>query len=127
MVRKIVRGLRAHPMPLLIVIVASACVLVAVVFMRPATAYSYTPPQLYAGTNPLCTACSGCGCEAPGRTPEGVNPLDGTIEVQFLLCSDVGRTGLQQNSLRWSSAISGETEMGTAILPSWMWTIHADG
>ena len=120
MVQKIISGMRRIPAQWLVLIAVLAIGAVTLVLMRPAQAAPFAN-QLWINNSPAqeCIGCSGCGCGGPVYTEENVNPVTGQHHVDIALFSKRTRLGVTPFSVRWMSMISGQSQFGNAVIPSW--------
>lgn len=125
MVRRFVAGMTRMPF---LVVVGLALVAVGVVLAlrpRPAAASTYVNPWWTVTASVQEKACSNCGCEAPGAIVEpGVSVLTGELILDLPITSDPTMLGTMPLALRWRSMISGCTEFGNGVIPSWMTSVE---
>ena len=119
MVRRLVLGAYRYPVRTFLMIALLVIGGVFLVAHRSAYATAYANPFWAQNTTaPDCLGAGGCG-GAPVWSPEGVNYHSGELAVDFPLFIDMSHAGTKPISLRWRSMVSGSTQMGTGMLPSW--------
>jgi hypothetical protein len=88
---------------------------------------TYTTPYWTNTGSVLECACDASCCEKPPVfSPEGDSHLDGHLQQTFFLFDTPGRVSRHAFGLTWSARISGVTQMGRSVLPSWEHTLQTD-
>ena len=127
-VRKIVAGMARMP---IVVVLGLALLALGVVFTfrpRPASAtpVSYSSPfwTVTAAGGLQEKDCPNCGGAPSPFVPPGVSVLTGELVKDFHIASTPTLLGSFPISLRWRSGISGGTDFGLGIIPSFMTTVE---
>ena len=94
------------------------------VLPQPSARASYTDPYWdQNSTSPECI-CDNCGCEGPSEwSPEGVSWRTGALRVAFRLFDTPSKEGSNLFSLIWRSDLSGGTQFGRGMVPSFLRTL----
>jgi RHS repeat-associated protein len=111
------------------VIVPLALVVLLVVIPKArAVGGTYSNPRWTNTASVIECICDSSCCEKPPIfSPEGVSYLDGHLQQEFEIGTAPGRAGGFSFSLLYSSRISGTTQLGVSILPSWEHTLETNG
>ncbi len=127
MVRKFVAGMARMPILLVVSLAVLAVGLVLASRPAPAHAATYASPHwtVSAAGGIQEKVCSGCGCEMPSAIVEpGVSVLTGELVLDIPFATYRTMHGDRGLSVRYRSMISGHTEFGVGMIPSWMTTVE---
>ena len=90
---------------------------------QPARASYSSPFWTNTSASPECV-CDKCACEAPAERLHGVSVRTLDFAWNHFLFRMPGRVDDVVFALQWQSRISGQTEFGNGMLPSFMWSIE---
>ena len=124
MVRRLILGAYRYPIRTFLLVALLAVAGVFSLSQRSATGGTYSDNFWANNTTAMeCAACTSCGCAAPTYAPEGVDVHSGELLLDLPLFSKPGYLGSTPFSLRWRSMLSGKTQLGAGIIPSWETTV----
>jgi hypothetical protein len=125
MVRKFVAGMARMPILLVVSLAVMAVGLVLAFRPAPAQAATYASPWWVVTAGTQEKVCAGCGCEMPSPIVEpGVSVLTGELVLDIPFASTQTMLGTQTLGVRVRGMISGGTEFGLGMIPSWMTTVQ---
>ena len=130
MVRRIVAGIARMPLVVILGLGLLALTVLLGVRQKPASAtpVSYSNPRWTVTATVQEKHCSNCGCEMPSPfVLPGVSVLTGELVKDFPIASTPTLLGSLPISLRLRSGISGGTDFGLGIIPSFMTTVEETG
>ncbi len=130
MVRKIVAGMARMPLVVVLGMGLLALAVLLGVRQKPASAtpVSFSSPMWTVTAGAQEKHCSNCGCEMPSPfVLPGVSVLTGELVKDIHIASSPTLLGSLPISLRWRSGISGGTDFGLGIVPSFMTTVEETG
>ena len=125
MVRKIVAGMARMPLTVFLGVGLLALAVLLGVRQRPAVAATFSSPFWTFTGAVQPKACANCGCEMPSPfVLPGVSVLTGGLVQDFPIASSPTMLGSFGITLRWRSEISGATDFGLGIVPTFMTTVE---
>ncbi len=125
MVRKFVAGMARMPILLVVSLAVMAVGLVLAFRPAPAQAATYASPWWVVTAGTQEKVCAGCGCEMPSPIVEpGVSVLTGELVLDIPFASTQTMLGTQTLAVRARGMITGGTEFGLGMIPSWMTTVQ---
>ncbi len=129
MVRKFVAGMTRMPVVLILCMALVAVGIVLLLQPQPARAgVVYASPFWTVTAGVQEKACQTCGCEMPSAIVEpGVSVLTGELVLSIPITSSPTMLGSMPIGLVARSMISGGTEFGLGMIPSWMTTVEETG